>query len=172
MLLRSLIAAGLMVTGAALAPAPALAQATNKTVIVSFSVTVTAKDQAGHERTTSRNVTKTMYISSAGRVFVRNNRRAGKFGQDNEKGPEATAGNFALHGNTMTGTLVFISGASRMVVTFAPDFQSCTAQVAMARESGKAFTFKGLNGKILTATGPAVVSSPSCSVQTGNAFAN
>jgi hypothetical protein len=42
----------------------------------------------------------------------------------------------------------------------------------MARESGKAFTFKGLNGKILTATGPAVVSSPSCSVQTGNAFAN
>ena len=168
----SLIAAGLVISSMTLASAPALAQATNKTVTVSFSVTATARDQAGHERTTSRNVTKIMYISSAGRVFVRNNRRAGKFGQDNEKGPEATAGNFALHGKTLTGTLVFISGASRMVVTFSPDFQSCTAQVAMARESGKAFTFKGLNGKTLTATGPAVVSSPSCSVQTGNAFAN
>jgi hypothetical protein len=170
--LRALIAAGLMLGGVTLPSAPALAQATNKTVTVSFGVTVTARDQAGRQRTATRNVAKTMYVSSAGRVFVRNQRRAGKFGQDNERGPETTASHFTLRGNTLTGTLVFISGASRLVVTFAPDFQSCTAQVAMARESGKALTWKGLNGKILTATGPVVVSSPSCSVQTGNAFAS
>ena len=64
----------------------------------------------------------------------------------------------------------FVSGAGQLVVSFDSSFQSCTASVTLGRESGKAFKFKGLNGKTFTATGTPTVSTPSCSIREGNPF--
>ena len=58
-----------------------------------------------------------------------------------------------------------------LTVAFDSGFQSCTANVTMGRESGKAFKFKGLDGKTYTATGSPTASTPTCSIREGNPFA-
>ena len=40
----------------------------------------------------------------------------------------------------------------------------------LGREGGKAFKFKGLNGKTFTSTGTPTVSGATCSIRDGNPF--
>jgi hypothetical protein len=142
----------------------------NKTVTVSFEIAIPAQNAAGQSRAARRNVNKVLYISSAGRVFSRTVRRAAPAGETKEVGPGERDGSPRIEGNTIVGTVKFFAGASRLVVTFDGSFSSCTATVIMGREGGK-LTWKALSGEVYTATGPANVSTPSCSVQSGNAFA-
>jgi hypothetical protein len=65
----------------------------------------------------------------------------------------------------------FVSGAAQLTVTFASNGQSCDASIAVGRDNGKTLKWKGVNGMIYEATGPATVSNVSCSIRSGNAFA-
>jgi hypothetical protein len=143
----------------------------NKTVKVSFEISVPARNSAGQSIGARRSVQKLMYVSTAGRVFVRNARQGGGSVATNEIAPGAVDGAPRIVGDTIVGTLGLISGATRLVVSFDGSFSSCTASLIVGGESGRAITWKSVRGDVLTATGPMVVSTPSCSVQSGNAFA-
>lgn len=165
--LAVLAMAGVLVGGAAHA---APQQALNKSVTVSFSVTVPARGADGSTQANPRAVTRTYYISSQGRVFARAERRVGKMQDRVEKGPGET--NMRFSGNSMVGVIVFPSGAMQITVNFDPSFSSCSARAIMGAEGGKPIVYKGLDGKTYTQTGPAQVSGVSCSVSAGNAFAS
>jgi hypothetical protein len=141
----------------------------NKSVTVAFTVTIPARGADGSTQANPRAVTRTIYISSQGRVFARADRRVGKNSQTTEKGPGEVG--LRVSGNSITGVLPFPSGASQLTVNFDASFSSCTAQVIMGAERGKPIVYKGLNGMTYTQTGPVQVSSVSCSVRSGNAFA-
>lgn len=159
--------AGALIGGAAHA---APQQALNKSVTVSFSITVPARGSDGSSQANPRAVTRTYYISSQGRVFARADRRVGKNQDRLEKGPGET--NMRISGNSMVGVIVFPSGAMQLTVNFDPSFSSCSARAIVGAEGGKPIVYKGLDGKTYTQTGPAQVSGVSCSVAAGNAFAS
>lgn len=159
--------AGALIGGAAHA---APQQALNKSVTVSFSITVPARGSDGSSQANPRAVTRTYYISSQGRVFARADRRVGKNQDRLEKGPGET--NMRVSGNSMVGVIVFPSGAMQLTVNFDPSFSSCSARAIVGAEGGKPIVYKGLDGKTYTQTGPAQVSGVSCSVAAGNAFAS
>ena len=147
------------------------AQLYGKAISISYSVTANAVAEDGTTSNRPRTVQRTIYVSSKGRVFSRSDRQAGRNSETVERGPEATSGHFSFQGNRLVGVNTsFISGAGQLVVSFDSSFQSCTASIMLGRESGKAFKFKGLNGKTFTSTGTPTVSTPTCSIREGNPF--
>ena len=74
-------------------------------------------------------------------------------------------------GNRLVGVMALGSGASQMVISFDSGFQSCTAQILTGGQGGRPMTWTGMDGVVYTSTGSATTSSPSCSIQAGNAFA-
>lgn len=170
--MRSIFAAAV---ASALLQSPALAalpqQMLNKTVTVSFTVSIPARTPDGATGTASRAVTKVIYISSAGRIFGETSRRAGRNSETVQRGPEVTTGAFRADGNRLVGAIAVGNGASQLTITFDGSFQSCTAQLVTGGQGGRPITWKGLDGIVRTATGPVTHSSPSCSVAAGNAFA-
>jgi hypothetical protein len=146
-------------------------QLLNKTVFVSFSISVPAKGAGGSILTGSRNSQRVIYISSAGRVFARATRQEGRGNSETkEAGPETVT--VGVAGNKIVGGMKLPSGAAQLTVDFDPSFQSRTAQVFAGGESGKPIVFKGLNGVMYTATGKMQFSNASCSIREGNALAS
>jgi hypothetical protein len=160
-----------LVAGLAQATA-APAQLLNKTVRISASATVNAVAPDGSRTSVPRTVTRTLYISSKGRVFSRSERRAGKNADTVDQAPGAGGDSgFRFDGNRLIGVTLSASGARQVTITFDPSFSSCTATIAFGREGGKPYKVKGLDGKMYTATGVPTASSATCSVQAGNPFA-
>jgi hypothetical protein len=165
--LALLAVAGTMIAGTAHA---APQQLLNKSVTVSLSVTIPARGSDGSTQANPRAVTRTIYISTQGRVFAKADRRVGKHSETTERGPGE--GNMRISGNSLVGVMVMPSGASQLTVNFDPSGSRCTAQVVMGAERGKPIVYKGLDGKTYTQTGPVQISGVSCSVRAGNAFAS
>jgi hypothetical protein len=167
---RTAIISGALLSQVAIASA-APAGLLNKTIRTSFAVTIPAKGADGSTLNGARSVSKTIYVSSAGRVFVSSSRREGRHSNQTESGPEVTGNAVRFDGNKLIGTLLVGNGASQLIVSFDSGFQSCTAQIITGGQGGRPMTWTGLNGIKYTSTGPASASSPSCSIQDGNAFA-
>lgn len=159
----------LSLSGAQAAGAPA--QLHNKTIRMSGSATVNAVAEDGSRTSVPRTVSRTIYISSKGRIFSREERRAGRNADTVEMAPgQSSGGGFRFEGNRLVGVMMSASGARQVTVTFAPDFRSCTTSVAFGREGGKAYKVKGLDGKMYTATGVPTASGATCSISDGNPF--
>lgn len=155
------------------AATPASAQAPkqlyNKSILVNLTTSIPARGSDGSTpgpRTTSRIV----YVSSAGRVFVKTSRVTRRNQTSDAKGPDDRGGNLAFNGNRLVGTVQAASGAINLSVTFDPSFQSCSTSVIYGRDGSKPFTWKGLDGITYTSTG-APTSTTSCSIREGNALA-
>lgn len=147
----------------------ASSDAYNKTVTMSWSTSGMATSEDGQQRSYTNINTRTVYISSAGRTFLRMNLRGQKAARSGERGPgEASNGSVSLQGNRLVGTESFASGARQYIATFDPSFASCTLQVIDAKSGGAAIKRKGPDGRMYTVT--ASTGSPSCSIQSGNAF--
>jgi hypothetical protein len=170
--------------------APAVAKAApqqlyGKSVIITMSESRTSRPVGGGPATDATASSKmSVYISEAGRTFVRSDRtlyRGGRRGAESkaiDTGPGggavgvAVAGNVQFSGNTMTVNMQMASGARRVTATFDSSFSGCTGSVINGREGGKAMVIKnrytGENREVL-----AIQSSVSgCSVQAGNVFGN
>src|SRR5690349_2545206 len=87
--------------GASAAPPQLL----NKSVSVGMSISVNARAEDGSVANRPRNVQRTIYISSQGRLFIRVTRQAGSNMQSAERGPEETAGSFRFAGNQLIGVM-------------------------------------------------------------------
>jgi hypothetical protein len=155
---------------------PALAAAPagllNKTVRVSFGLLIPGKSAVGTTNGSGRTMSVILYVSSAGRIFAKRVSRASRGeGEDRLGGPESNAGNFHFAGSALVATSKFGNAAGQMTIKFDGGFQSCSADVMVGGENGAPMTWVGLNGEKYTQTGRPTISSVTCSVQNGNAFA-
>ncbi len=167
---RNAAIASLAVSLTAIAAQAAPQQALNKTVVVTYAMFTPAKGADGSTNSTARNVTHQIYISTQGRMFVKNIGRAGNYSGQSLRDP--SSGSFSFAGNTIVGTVTGSSnGANRITVTFDASYQSCSASVIAGTQSNVPFTWVALNGVRYTATGKTSISGINCTVSQGNAFA-
>jgi len=153
--------------------APALAappQLLDKTITVSFTATGIAKSPEGVQKGFNTHVSRIIYVSSAGRLFMRH-RATNPRGQSRggDFGPGDGGGSFSFQGNRLVGVLPYGTGARQITVTFDPGGSSCSASV-IEGGSGGVIRRKGPDGIMYEITG-ATTSAVSCAIQSGNAFA-
>jgi hypothetical protein len=140
----------------------------NKTITVNYSTAIPAKGSDGSTKVATRSSVRTIYISSAGRVFTRLIRRDSGMSDTKDREPESN--NFRFEGGKLVGVMRFATGAAQMTISFGGGGQSCDVALISGRENGQ-FRFKGLNGVTYQATAPATFSGVSCAISAGNAFA-
>jgi hypothetical protein len=142
----------------------------NKSITVSYAVTIPGKKADGSPVPGSRISTRTVYISSAGRIFARVSRRDGGAAETREAGPGESGQAFHFAGDKLVGVMQFASGASQMTISFDAAGQSCSAVIVAGRDNGRPIRWKGVDGTMNEASGPATFSNISCSISPGNAF--
>lgn len=177
MMLRSLVLAfGLALFFAQAAAADAPKPLYNKSVTIRWSEQTSQKNPDGRIVTPIIESERTVYISSAGRLFVRGkrsiNNRNYSGGNQFEKGPNesASSGVLRFQGNQLVGTGLFNGFARRVVVSFDGNFSTCSGSVVYGRASGPQ-TWQGFDGKTYELLSISV-SGVSCSIREGNAFAD
>ncbi len=163
-----------VIAGPACAEVPPAAM--NKTVTISFTATGTAKKPDGTTTPFNTSVTRTVYISSAGRLFMRHTATNAKLGatRGGDFDPAAQSagkgGSFSFQGNKLVGVLPYNGGARQISATFDANFSSCTATVIEGNAGSGSFKRKAPNGVVVEISN-ATATGVSCSVQSGNAFA-
>jgi hypothetical protein len=150
------------------------AAAYNKTITISYTSSGTRTVSLGKSAGYSSAVSRIIYVSSEGRLFMRHlvtssNRGRRQRGGDFEPGG-GRGGSFAFQGNRLVGTITMAAGAIQMTATFDPGFTSCTATIVEGRTAGGTIRRKAPNGEMVEITSVSN-STPSCSIQSGNAFA-
>ena len=146
----------------------------DKTVTMSWSTSGSATSADGGTKGFSNINTRMVYISSAGRTFLRMQvRTSGRkvAGRSAEKGPGegGSRGSVRLEGNRLVGTEAFASGARQYVATFDSGFSSCTLTVIDAKAGGAKIQRRGPDG-VMYVIDSVSTGSPTCSIQSGNAF--
>lgn len=153
---------------------PALAavppQVMNKTITISYTVSGENKNSEGQEHGFSAQVSRTIYVSSSGRLFVRWRTAAGKFSRGADLAPGEGHANFSFHGNRLVGVVPFAEGARQVTVSFDASFSSCTASIIEGHSAGGVIRWIGSDGEMYEAIS-ATTSPPRCTIQSGNAFA-
>jgi hypothetical protein len=116
--------------------------------------------------------TRVVYVSSAGRTFLRKEVRGRKASRGADFGPGegGSMGSVRLEGNRLVGAEAFVSGARQYIATFDAGFSSCTLSVIDAKAGGAKIQRKGPDGAMYVIDSVSS-GSPSCSIQGGNAFA-
>ncbi|WP_291853314.1 hypothetical protein [Bradyrhizobium sp.] len=146
----------------------------DKTVTMSWSTSGTGTKADGSPVSFSNINTRVVYVSSAGRTFLRMQvRSSGKGGaRQAETGPGegGSKGSVRLEGNRLVGTEGSASGARQYVATFDSSFSSCTLSIIDAKAGGAKIRRRGPDG-VMTVIDSVSTGSPTCSVRTGNVFA-
>lgn len=144
----------------------------DKTVTMSWSSSGSGTRADGTQRSFSNLNTRVVYISSAGRTFLRMEVRGRKAARGADVGPGegGSRGSVRLEGNRLVGAETFASGARQYIATFDSGFSSCTLSVIDAKAGGSKIQRKGPDGAMYVIDSVST-GSPSCSIQSGNAFA-
>lgn len=146
----------------------------DKTVTMSWTATGAGTRADGTPASFSNIHTRVVYVSSAGRTFlrkqVRSTGRKGKArGDDYGPGEGGSKGSVRLEGNRLVGTETFTSGARQYIAAFDSSFSSCTLSVVDAKAGGAKIQRRGPGG-VVNIIDSVSTSSPSCSIQSGNVF--
>jgi hypothetical protein len=156
------------------------AAAMNKTITISFVATGNATNADGETHPFSTSHTRIIYVSSAGRLFMRHfaasmgRRRQGMASRrgDFAPGDERPAqGHFQFQGNKLIGVIPWAMGARQFTISFDDGFTSCTLSIIDGHTPGGGIMRRGPSGVMHEITS-AATSSYRCSIQSGNAFAN
>jgi hypothetical protein len=177
--------ANVVFTGAVwMGAAPAIAapqQLLDKTVILSWSLQSVVRDPDGKQRQTRNDIKYVVYVSSLGRLFEHSSRSVGGRTQGGDVDPNAAKTKIGeARGLRFEGSRLVVyrgfgggggSGAMRAVTTFDGSYSSCTVAVVIGKENGRAVRRQGIDG-VVRETLSVDVSGTTCSIQSGNVFAN
>jgi hypothetical protein len=147
----------------------------NKTITENWIIQQTWRDAGGMTRSAGTPRTRTIYISSQGRPFVRDVRDKGtnsisNLAPNEKMNPVGGVSSTKFEGRQLVTIDGQIHGANRTLVNFDASFSTCTMTWS-AGSSGGSMRWQFPNGQIvdvLSASG----SGYSCSIREGNAFAN
>jgi hypothetical protein len=145
-------------------------QVMNKTITISYTVSGENKNSEGREHGFSARLSRIIYVSSSGRLFVRCRTAAGKFSRGADVAPGEGHANFSFQGSRLVGIVPFVEGARQVTVTFDASFSSCTASIIEGHSAGGVIRWIGSDGEMYEVIS-ATTSPPSCTIQSGNAFA-
>jgi len=140
----------------------------NKTIYITYTVSVPIARPSGGTFIGTRHVKRWFYVSSLGRIFLRDLRTTANAAETKNMAPDQTT--FKFEGDTMVGVMQHVSGASQMIVSFGDRFQNCTFDVVTGKESGQPVKFRGLDGVLREAVGPMTISHKTCEIKDGNIF--
>jgi hypothetical protein len=164
----------LLLTGTAQAAAPAQLQ--GKSVVVSWSENRTQRrNDEAQLRTVNVSVELLLYVSTAGRVFSRMNRRLGGQSASRERLPGESLTGGAGRTSFQDRRLIIDSqyrgsGARRVVVSFDGGYGSCSAEIIQGKESGQPMRMKSMINQNRLEVHSISIASPSCRVRDGNVF--
>jgi hypothetical protein len=151
-------------------------QIQNKTVTASWSVDYTLVAPDGKILTPTVRTQRVIYVSSAGRFFIKYANAAAGGSESGEtapggKTPSGGARDVRFEGGKIVAMAVLQGGAAgRMVISFDPGYSTCTVDAVIGR-SGRGPTTMRRHGVLLEVRSQSI-SGQSCSVREGNAFAN
>ena len=151
--------------------ASAPAQLQNKTITVSWTTSANLTAPDGRQANRSMAVSRIIYVSSQGRVFVRTSRNTGVGSDSTDRGPGETAGTYRFEGGRIVGFNKMFGGANLVSISFDGNFQSCNASVQVGRSAGEGYKTKAPNGQVYAISGTPTYSGVSCSIKSGNPFA-
>lgn len=146
----------------------------NKGIHIEYTVTSTILGERGARNVVSK-IKRTIYVSSAGRLFERVvwSNQFGRIDSDNSPNASTNRGGEArgmsFHGNTLVAHIGYASGAGQMTIHFDPAFSGCEGTVNFGTESGKAMARRGVGGSLRQITS-IKASGVSCTVSMGNPF--
>jgi hypothetical protein len=162
------------IPGAAVAAA-APAQLLNKTIVISWGRDVTEKRGDGTIIDIHRNDTRQIYVSTAGRLFIRRTGQIRQLQRTKDVEPDAMttpegSRDVRFEGNRLVLTRSHYRGATQLTIDFGPGFTSCTMKVVSGKEGGAPIVWRGLNGMPFEVISNTVTSS-SCEIRDGNSVA-
>lgn len=172
-----LVASLMSLCSSAAWPAGAPQQLLNKTIAASYVAQMTLVAPNGRIIPRAVTVQRLIYVSSAGRTFVKFSARGPQGGsRDNEIGPgdrtpAGRAREMRFEGSRLVGTAEIGGGAGRIVITFDPSFTNCSLEVANARSGNDPIVRRGPRGGVFEVQSM-TYSGQSCSIREGNAVAN
>ena len=148
-------------------------QLRNKTVTLSWTTSGRATAADGTSKNYTNNNHRIIYISSAGRPFLRAQLSGGRNSRGGERGPEDSGkgGGVSFDGGKLTGVETFSSGARQYTATFDGSYSSCTLSIVDAKAGNATIQRRGPDG-IMYKADQVSTGAPSCSVQSGNAFSS
>jgi hypothetical protein len=155
--------------------AAAPAQLVNKTIVVSWTREVSQKRRDGAVVHIRRDDTRQIYVSTAGRLFIRSSAQVNRRSRTRDVVPgdnSTPEGPRDAHfeGNRLVLTRAHYSGATRVTIDFDPSFTTCAMKFVAGKEGGAPVVWRGLDGGTYELISTAVVSS-SCEIKDGNLFA-
>ena len=148
----------------------------NKTITVAWTVQRTVMTPRGERQSPQFNQQRTIFVSSAGNVFVKS-AVEGPGGTNEaelapgDKTPKGGAREVHFAGGKLIATAQRGKGAGRMMVSFDPSYSSCSVDLTFGRPAGERMTFRNRNGVLVELLG-VTYSGQRCSIQDGNAFAH
>jgi hypothetical protein len=152
----------------------------NKTILLAWSVDTIQRRPDGTMVSPRVDIERTIYVSTAGRLFVRTTKtvtnRRFHATRTNEMAPgdnrtlEGMARQLRFEGRRLIGHLEYYSGAGQMTVDFDPNFLTCTMNLVYGKQGGAPIRWKAMDGTIHEVISVKAVS-PTCSIKDGNAFA-
>jgi hypothetical protein len=162
----ALVLAGPALAGSA--PQPAL----DKTVTLSWTTSGTSRRLDGTPFSFSNVNIRTIYISGAGRPFVRISVRSKKHRREFNLAPDdRRRSHVNFQGDKLVGVELFDSGARQYTATFDPAFSSCSLSVIDAKSGGMKIKRWGPDGATYEIDNVST-GSPTCSIQSGNVFSH
>ena len=143
----------------------------DKTVTMSWTTSGTATSADGHSKPFTNANTRTVYISSAGRPFLRMNLSGTRASRGGDRGPDDTGrGSVRFEPGKLVGVETFASGARQFIATFDGSYSNCTLSVVDAKAGNAAIMRRGPDGAMYKVEN-ATTGGQSCAIQAGNAFA-
>jgi hypothetical protein len=172
--LSGLLGVALLLVPATAAQAAAPRPLHDKTILLSWSQHNVETWPDGVTRPRQVLNQRTVYVSSAGRLFTRATRTGrrtahiGDYAPGEDRTPDGHARQMQFQGNQLVGSLAFASGAGRAVATFDPGFSSCSLNVVFGRQGGAPIRWR-TRGRMVEVQAISV-SAPSCVIRDGNVF--
>jgi hypothetical protein len=169
------VALGLIATGLLSGPLRAESvppQLRNKTVSLAWTMQRTVMTPRGERRSPQIAMTRTIYISTTGRFFIKasRNRHEAEIAPGG-KTPRGGAREMIFSGGKIVGMAQRGSAAGRLIVSFDSGYSSCRVSVSYGKPANGRATFRGRRGfeiEVLDVT----YSGETCSIRDGNVFAN
>jgi hypothetical protein len=145
-------------------------QMLNKTVLVQWGESLVEQTPDGRTIAPNLRHSRTIYISSAGRTFVKSQAMSRGAGREGASGPDSdSAGSWTFQGNTLLGTFENIAVARRITVSFDASGSGCNATVVVGKRGAhpKWMGVDGVTYELMQDN----VGTVNCSISNGNAFA-
>lgn len=148
-------------------------QLLNKTVTMSWTTSSTVTGPDGRTRNVTNANTRTVYVSNAGRPFLRMQLSStrSRDSRKGDRGPEDTSkGSVRFEPGKLIGVETFTNGARQFIATFDASYSSCTLSVVDAKAGSGPIQRRGPDGAMYKVENVST-GGQACSIANGNAFA-